>query len=299
MTQALRDGMRDALAHWPSALMLFGAVTIPAGLAGYVFQTSFVSAFGRSSALDTLSEGFVYTTLFDLFTKEGFRIVPVTALSFGFLLVSLPVHSFLTAGLISALGEGRSWSSRAYFTGAARHTGGFILLSILTLAIALMIAALTLAAAGFLLYETPDAASPGVPAILSFGLVLGACVIMLGDYARIHLVQDPESGVFGSIHAALEFLIRNAGPAAALAFALAIASLIPLVGVVLFEDLVPRGVGGWLAPLVLIQQAAVMLRGWIRVFAFAAQSSFVRAVHGTLRSGEAPPAPSPFLTQGV
>ena len=299
MIRALKDGLRDALAHWPSALLLFAAVAIPAGIVGYVFQAGFVSAFGRSAALETLSEGFAFTTLFDLFTREGFRLLPVLAMSLAFLVISLPIHSFLTAGLVSALRERGAWSSRTYFAGAAQHTGGFLVLSLLTLGIVLLIATLTLAAAGFLFIDTENASNPGVLAILAFGIIMSACILTLGDYARLYLVQEPERGVFGSIRAAAEFLVKHAGGAAALTLSLAAASLLPLLGVVFFEDVVPLAVGGWLAPLVMVQQAAVILRSWVRVLAFAAQSSFIRTAHGTLRPGEEPSTPSPFLTQGI
>jgi hypothetical protein len=299
MIRALRDGVRDGLAHWPSALLLYAAVLIPAVLVGYVFHTSVVSAFGRSAALETLSQGFFYTTIFDLVNREGFRMWPVIAMSLGFLIVSLPLHSFLTAGAVSALTAGGAWSSRTYFAGAARYTGGFLVLSLLALGAVLLIATLALAASGLLFVDTEDATHPGVLAILASGVVVVAFVLTLGDYARIHLIQDPERGVVGSVRAAAEFLVRHAGGVAALTFVLALVSLLPLIGLVAFEDAVPPAVGGWLVPLVLVQQAAVILRSGVRVAAFAAQSSFVRSAYGTLRHGEEPSAPSPFLAQGL
>ncbi|MBP1654295.1 MAG: hypothetical protein H6Q28_851 [Bacteroidetes bacterium] len=299
MTRIIRDGFRDALAHWPSALLLYAAVAIPALLVGYVFYASFVSAFGRSAALEMLSEGFAYTPLFDLFTKEGFRILPILVLSFGLLVVSLPLHSFLTAGLVSALAEHRSWLPRIYFAGAARHTGGFFLLSLLTLGAMLLIAILTLGAAGIIFAGSDEVPGPGLAAVLIPGIILGAGVVTLGDYSRICLVQDPEAGVFGSIRAAAGFLTRHSGVAAALSTALIVASTLPLIGAGLFEELVPPAVGGWLAPLVVVQQIVVMLRSWMRVFAFAVQSAFLRDAHGLLRPGEMPLAPSPFLVRGV
>ncbi len=299
MVRALRDGVRDALAHWPSTLLLFVAVATPAGLVGYVFQTSFVGAFGKSAALETLSNGFAYTTLFDLFTREGFRLLPVLAVSLAVFVISLPLHSFLTAGLVSALKEHGAWSSGSYFAGAARHTGQFFTLSLLSIGAVLLIATLTIAGAGFLFVDTENPSNPGVLGLLAVGAVMSACVFTLADYARIFLVQEPERGVFGSIRAAMEFLVRHTGGVAVLTLTLAVASLIPLVGVVLFEDMVPLAVGGWLVPLVLVQQAAVILRSWVRVLAFATQSSYIRASHGTLRPGEDPSTPSPFLAQGI
>jgi hypothetical protein len=299
MLRALRDGVRDGLAHWPSVLLLYTAVLIPALLAGYVFQTSAVSAFGRSGAMESLSQGFCYTTVFDLINREGFRMWPVMAMSLGFLIVSLPLHSFLTAGVVSALTAGRAWSSREYFAGAARHTGSFLVLSLLTLGGVLLITTLGLAAAVLLFIDTEDAMHPGVLASVASGVIIIAFLITLGDYARVHLVQDPERGVFGSIRAAAEFLARHARGAAALTFALAVASFLPLIVVALVEDVVPPAVGGWLAPLVLVQQVAVVLRSWIRIAAFGVQSSFVRTVYGTLRHREEPSSPSPFLAQGL
>jgi hypothetical protein len=299
MLPALKDGVRDALAHWPSALLLFAAVATPAGLVGYVFQTGFVGAFGKSAALETLSNGFVYTTLFDLFTKEGFRLLPVLAVSLAVLVINLPLHSFLTAGLISALKERGAWSSSAYFAGAARYTGRFLSLSLLTIGVVLPIATLTITGAGVLFVETENPSNPGVLGFLVVGVVMSACVLTLSDYARIFLVQEPEQGVFGSIRAAMEFLVKHAGRAAALTLSLAVASLAPLAGVVFFEEMVPLAVGGWLVPLVLVQQAAVMLRSWVRVLAFATQSSFIRTSRGALRPGEDPSTPSPFLAQGI
>lgn len=299
MMRALKDGLRDSLAHWPSALLLFSAVALPAYLVGYVFQRSFVGAFGRSAALETLSGGFSFTTIFDLINREGFQLTPVVALVSGFLLISLPLHSFLTAGTVSALREGRAWSSSAYLTGAVRHTGGFLLLALLTVAALLILGAVTIGGAGFLLLETEDPSHPGVMAILGLGLVVGTLLITLGDFARIHLAHDPERGVSGSLRVALQFLVRNTGTAAVLMLVLLAASFLPLLGVVLFEEVVPIAVDGWLAPLVLVQQVAVVLRSWVRVFAFAAQSSLVRSASGSLRPGEEPYAPSPILKQGI
>jgi len=299
MLRALKDGVRDALAHWPSALLLFAAVAIPAGLVGYVFQTGFVGAFGPSAALETLSNGFAFTTLLDLFTREGFRPLPLLAMSLAVLVISLPLHSFLTAGIVSALTDHGAWSSGTFFAGAARHTGRFVALSLLTIGVVLLIAMLTITGAGALFLDTEDPWNPGVLGFLAVGVVLSACVITLSDYTRIFLVQEPERGMFGCIRAALEFLVRHAGGAAALTLSLAVASLAPLAGAVFFEEVVPFAVGGWLVPLVLVQQAAVMLRSWVRVLAFAAQSSFIRASCGALRPGEGPSTPSPFLAQGI
>ena len=299
MVRALKDGVRDALAHWPSALLLFAAVATPAALVGYVFHAGFVGAFGKSAALETLSNGFAFTTLFDLFTREGFRLLPVLAMSLAVLVISLPVHSFLTAGLVSALTERGAWSSGIFFAGAARHTGRFFALSLLTIGVVLLIAALTMTGAGVLFIDTENPSNPGVLGFLAVGGVLSACVLTLSDYARILLVQEPERGVFGSIRAALEFFGRHAGGVATLTLSLAVASLAPLAGAVFFEEMVPLAVGGWLVPLVLVQQAAVMLRSWVRVLAFGAQASFIRTSRGTLRPGEDPPTPSPFLAQGL
>lgn len=299
MLRAIKDGVRDALAHWPSALLLFAAVATPAGLVGYIFQTGFVGAFGKSAALETLSSGFVYTTVSDLFTREGFQLLPVLAASLAFLIVSLPLQSFLTAGLVSALKEHGAWSSSAYFTGAARHTGRFIALSLLTIGVVLVIAIPIVAGAGVLVAETENPLNAGTLALLAVGLVMTAGVLTLSDYARIFLVQEPDRGVFGSSRAAMELLVRHPWGVAALTLTLAAASLIPLAGAVVFDGMVPPAVGGWLVPLVLVQQAAVMLRSWVRVLAFATQSSFIRASRGALRPGEDPPTPSRFLAQGI
>ncbi len=299
MVRALKDGVRDALAHWPSALLLFAAVATPAALVGYVFHTGFVGAFGKSAALETLSNGFAFTTLLDLSARGGFRPLPVLAMSLAVLVISLPVHSFLTAGLVSALTEGGAWSSGTFFAGAARNMGRFFALSLLTIGVVLLIAALTMTGAGVLFIDTENPSHPGVLGFLAVGVVLSACVLTLSDYARIFMVQEPERGVFGSIRAALEFFGRHAGEVAALTLSLAVASLAPLAGAVFFEEMVPVAVGGWLVPLVLVQQAAVMLRSWVRVLAFGAQASFIRTSRGTLRPGEDPPTPSPFLAQGL
>ena len=299
MIRALNNGTRDALAHWPSAVLLYAAVALPAGLVGYVFQSSLVSAFGRSAALETLSEGFSFTTLFDLSNREGFRILPVVTMSLAFLAIGLPIQTFLTAGMVSALKEHGPWSSRAFFTGAARHVTGFLLMSLLVVAVVLLITVLTVSAAGLLFVESENLSDPGVLLLLTLGIILVAGAVTLGDYARVHLVHDPDMGVFGSIRAAAAFLFRHAGGAAGLLLVLAFASLLPLVGVLLFERAVPLTVGPWLAPLVLVQQAAAFLRAWIRVQAFAAQSSYVRTEYGTLRPGELPHTPSPFLSHGI
>jgi hypothetical protein len=219
--------------------------------------------------------------------------------SLAVLVISLPLHSFLTAGLVSALKEHGAWSSGRYFAGAARYTGRFFILSLLSIGAVLLIATLTITGAGFLFVDTENPSNPGVLGLLAVGVVMSACVLTLSDYARIFLVQEPERGVFGSLRAAMEFLVRHAGGVTVLTLTLAVASLIPLVGVVLFEDIVPLAVGGWLVPLVLVQQAAVILRSWVRVLAFATQSSFIRASHGALRPGEDPSTPSPLLAQGI
>jgi hypothetical protein len=299
MLRALNIGLRSALAHWPSAVVLFAAVTIPAGLVGYVFQTSFVGAFGRSAALESLSEGWVYTTLLDLVTQNGYQLSPVLVMSAAFLVLSLPLQSFLTAGMLSALNEHGPWSSRAFFAGAARHVGGFLLVSVLTVALVLLIGVLTAGAAGLVVMEAEQASSPGVLAVLAIGLILIAAVVTLGDVARIHLVHDPERGVLGSILGAGAFLLRHAGGTSGLVAVLAFASVLPLAGVVVFEDTVPAAVGRWLVPLVVVQQATVFLRSWMRVLAFASLSSYVRAAYGMLRRGEPLPAPSPYITRGV
>lgn len=299
LTSAVKQGLRDALAHWPSAVLLYAAVLLPGILVGYLFQTSLVSAFGNSGALETLSEGFVFTTVLDLATQEGFRLSPLLSLSLVLLLLSLPLQAFLTAGVVSSLKESGSWSSHLFFAGAARHIGGFFLVSLLTLLIGSLVMAGTLAAAAFLVVETENASHPGVLMILSLGLVLTACLITISEYTRIHIVQDPDGGLPGGLRAAVDFSFRHAGMVIALATALAGVSLLPLAGVIAVDIALPASVGGWLATLVIVQQAAVLLRSWIRVFAFALQSAFVRTAHGALRPGEPPPTPSPLLTRGI
>lgn len=299
MMRALRCGMMDAAGHWPSALFLFAAVSVPAGLAGYVFHGSLLAAFGRSAALETLSTGFSYTTFFDLFAQEGYRITPVMSTVAGFLIMSIPLHAFLAAGLVSALRRDRAWSARAFFEGAAKNSGGFLLLSLMTLGLVLPIAAATLAVAGYLVSETGTVSDLAALAPLILGALAIACIVTLGDFARISFVHDQEKRLFWSIRDATGFLSENAGEAASLLFVLTIASLLPLLGVILFEGLVPLDAGGWLVPLVLVQQAAVMLRSWVRVLSFAAESSLLRNATGTLRPGSLPSTPSPLLSRGI
>jgi hypothetical protein len=268
-------------------------------MVAYVFQTSFVAAFGRSAALETLSSGFDYTTIFDLMTKNGFSMRPVLSLSLAFLVVSLPLQSFLTAGLVSALQIRGPWSGQVFFSGAARHAGGYLILSALGAILVVLIALLAGAAAGVAFLQGENPGDPLVLALLALGLLVSGLVITVADYARIHLVSDPAPGVLASIRSAAAFLRDHARGAVGIWSIMTLASLLPLAGVVLAEGALPGAVGGWLLPLVAVQQAAVFLRSWIRVAAFAAQSCYVRGADGTQVHGEVPPAPSPFLARGI
>jgi hypothetical protein len=167
------------------------------------------------------------------------------------------------------------------------------------LGLLLPIGVTALAIAGYALTETANIASVTVLAPLIVGGLAAGCVVALGDFARIFFVHDPGKRFFACIRDAVELLVRNAGAAVPLVLVLGALSFLPLLGVVLFEELVPPAPGNWLVPLVLVQQFAVLLRAGARVLALAAQSSLLRDTTGALRFGDPLPSPSPLLSRGV
>ncbi|HEX8985449.1 MAG TPA: hypothetical protein VF767_08460 [Bryobacteraceae bacterium] len=108
-------------------------------------------------------------------------------------------------------------------------------------------------------------------------VLLALLVNMIFDYAKIHAVAGDTRAAWRNVLGALQFVRRNFAPAAAAYAVISLAALV-LAGLWwLISGVLPRTAVGWLVLVLMLQQAFVAARVWVRLWYLASQTEFFRA----------------------
>ncbi len=130
----------------------------------------------------------------------------------------------------------------------------------------------------------------------TLGIMIATMVV---DYARIHTLRTDERAMRKSLLHGLRFALLHFLPAFGIAFAIAVPSALLPVAVPAIANALTGGTGTIII-LFLVQQAAMLLRMYLKVTLYAAQSSFHEHVLPEDRRAEVTPVgavdPNPLLT---
>ncbi len=222
---------------------------------------------------------------------------PVAAISPLFYLLPaafLLLGTFLTGGILSVYVSGTGYTTVEFWPACMRYFGRLLRLLLLFGAVCAVVLALNGAAQsigqkiwGQGMEERPLVIYGWVRAGIVVPVLLW--VTMVFDYARIRLVAGDARGVFRSWLDALRFAARYPLRTAGLYAGLCLIAGAGIAIYMLISNTLPRRTGFMLFLMLLVQQAFVFARSWMKLWFLASQTELYVA----LRPPTAPDTPEP------
>jgi hypothetical protein len=113
---------------------------------------------------------------------------------------------------------------------------------------------------------------------LALVALLALAVNMVFDYAKIRMVAEDLRNPWRALAGSAALVARNFGPAAGTFALVAAIGLALSAAYLLLSNLLPRGAMGWLALALLLQQACIVGRIWVRLTFYAGQTRMYEAL---------------------
>ncbi len=188
------------------------------------------------------------------------------------------LNLFVAAGAYGMIISNESWSLAGFIIQSGRAIGRFFRLFLWGIPVYIVLYCLQFIETGFVRiifgkdpYQYITYWGTMIRVFLGMlGLMIAAMVV---DYARIHTLRTNERAMRKSILHGLRFALRHFLPAFGIAFAIAVPSFLLPVAVPALANALTSGTGAILF-LFIIQQAAMLLRMYLKVTLYAAESSF-------------------------
>jgi hypothetical protein len=248
-----------------------------------------LSTFGAAPFVHQLdgmiSGGVVRTiggTLWSMATTFRFRPGALDALALLALAYSL-VGMFFAAGFVTAYASPDRTPIARFTAGAAKYFGPFFRLSL----IGFILLYLPLVVVGkglgdLIASSTENDASEWTAYVLHLGknVVLLAGVWVVGlvlDYAKVRLVLDERAGAIDACVAALRFLRQRMGAAVRLSLVFVVLTIALMALYAVVVALVPQSSYAMILLMVVVQQAVVATRMFLKAGTYASEVALVRA----------------------
>jgi hypothetical protein len=255
------------------AVNLLLAVPIAVG-----FRTTVASAFGGSTAPESLLQGYDYTVVQDFMHHHGAEIQPLFSQLVGFAFVSMLLSAFLAGGTLSVVREpNRGFSAEVFFRECGKYCARFFRLFLIFGVILIILAVILTAGLGAALTQMTDNADSEVTAIAAgigaglafvFSLML---LMMAADYAKIITVSHDARSMAVATRDAFRFMLKNFSSAVSLQFMLLALAFLFIAAYVGLEGFLGTTSPFSIAVVFLIQQLFMVSRMWIRVTFFSGE----------------------------
>lgn len=226
-------GWNASLQHKRMWLALYGFNLLLGFLAAFPLSGFLSKTVGQSLAFTRSLEGFEYSFLRDFLREYGQGFGQIVNQAIGYVALYLLLSVLLMGGILCTFllrGEPFRWA--AFWLGCARYFWRMLRLAVYFL----LLHGLALALFGFIFYKAGigsslselDTEVPVIQAanfVLPLYLLAAILVLMLHDYARIHVVHVDQRWLFRPLWQAVKLVFRNFGKAALL-YLLNIASFV-------------------------------------------------------------------------
>jgi hypothetical protein len=259
---------------WLANLLLAAVVAVP-------FWLRLHGALAGAPAGDRLLEGFSFGLLVDLMREHGSLLAPLALSALPVVAAALLVNAFAAGGVLEVLRRGQPGTVLERFAGGgAWFFGRFLRVGVFAgIVTVLGVGAVAVGAAATLRRLQDSTWEPAqvvvwLTGMLAAGLI--ALVVLLAlDLARVRVVRDDRRRVTRAFAGSLWLVFRH--PVATLGLwaglgALFAAALAVYLGA---RQVLPATSWGGIVLMLLLQQAVMVVRAWLRVALFAGEVELV------------------------
>jgi hypothetical protein len=271
-------GCTTALSFRAIAAVVYCVTTALALVPALSLRSALASAFATSAATLDLARGFDFTVVGDLLQIHGKEFSAALGGVLPALLLSSVVNLFFAGGLIAA-SRSHEGSVQEFFRTSARYFGRLVRLELIVGVLALLLfVGLSFALALLHGWITSGAMSewPTVWALLIDAVTVSLALFVLSlvvDYSRIAVIMEEESSAWRGFVRGVSLLGTARLAPAILSFWFLITLGIVAAAFLGLSALIESVSGLALAVLVALQQVFVLLRVFLRVASYAAETN--------------------------
>jgi hypothetical protein len=238
------------------------------------------AGFGQSMLPESLGEGFDYTALTEFLRQTPGLVAGLVSQAWWVMVLFLVLIVFFSGGILVVLKRRENLGVRDVLAGGCdfffRFFKLFVYMGVLHLLAALVVyLPLMMILKG--LAKTVESESSlffvGLTGVLVH-LVLLALLLAVSAYAKIHLVREDSRRVLGAVRRSLGFIFHRLGAVLPLMILFGLTALLA-GGIYWMLSGFLTGSSTFILLLFAVQQAYLLVRIWIRVWAYASQSQLV------------------------